>query len=188
MSAWYVMSSLGIYNIAPGQQQFQIGLPQFGKAVINLENGKKFTIINEGTSVTRNNIYLQGMNLNKKSYNKLYLDYDDIANGGEFEVYSGRLPNKMFMQDLEKSKSSITDNLITLNPTIVLLQTFAPPTQAAIKSNDIEPNTIYYTTDGTTPTASSTLYTKPIQVTSKMIIKAIAVKNGKSSFITEAKF
>jgi putative alpha-1,2-mannosidase len=60
MSAWYVMSSLGIYNIAPGQQQFQIGLPQFGKAVINLENGKKFTIINEGTSIARNNIYLAG--------------------------------------------------------------------------------------------------------------------------------
>ena len=29
MSAWYIMSSLGIYNIAPGQQQFQIGMPQF---------------------------------------------------------------------------------------------------------------------------------------------------------------
>ncbi|MBC7399308.1 MAG: glycoside hydrolase family 92 protein [Mucilaginibacter sp.] len=188
MSSWYVMSSLGIYNIAPGQQQFQIGLPQFGKAVINLENGKKFTIINEGTAVARNNIYLQGLNLNKKSYNKLYLDYDDIANGGEFEVYSGRLANKMFMQDLEKSKSSITDNLITPNPTIVLLQTFAPPTQVAIKNNDIEPNTIYYTTDGSTPTTSSTLYTKPIPTSSKMIIKAIAIKNGKASFVTEAKF
>jgi putative alpha-1,2-mannosidase len=27
MSAWYVMSALGIYNIAPGQQQFQVGIP-----------------------------------------------------------------------------------------------------------------------------------------------------------------
>jgi putative alpha-1,2-mannosidase len=188
MSAWYVMSSLGIYNIAPGQQQFQIGLPQFEKAVINLENGKKFTILNEGTSVARNNIYLQGMNLNKKSYNKLYLNYDDIANGGDFEVYSGRLPNKMFMQDLEKSTSAIVDNLIIPNPTIVLLKTFAPPAQAEIRSNDIEPNTLYYTLDGSIPTTLSTLYTKPISVTSKMTIKAIAVKNGKASFVTEAKY
>jgi putative alpha-1,2-mannosidase len=188
MSAWYVMSALGIYNIAPGQQQFQIGLPQFDKAVINLENGKKFTVLNSGSSVARNNIYLQGMSLNKKAYNKLYLNYADIANGGEFEVYTGRLANKMFMQDLEKPTSIITDDLIVPNPIITLLKTFAPPTQAAISSNDIEPNTIYYTIDGSTPTTSSTVYSKPIPVSAKIVIKAMAVKNGKSSFVTEAHF
>nr|WP_255670508.1 GH92 family glycosyl hydrolase [Mucilaginibacter sp. UR6-11] len=188
MSAWYVMSALGMYNIAPGQQQFQIGLPQFEKAVINLENGKKFTVLNSGSSVARNNIYLQGINLNKKTYNKLYLDYEDIANGGEFEVYTGRLANKIFMQDLEKSTSGITDNLIVPNPTINLLKTFAPPVQAAINSNDIEVNVIHYTTDGSTPTPLSPVYVKPIPVSVKTIIKAIAVKNGKSSFVTEAHF
>jgi putative alpha-1,2-mannosidase len=188
MSAWYVMSSLGIYNIAPGQQQFQIGLPQFESAVINLENGKKFTILNSGSSVARNNIYLQGLSLNKKPYNKLYLNFDDLANGGEFEVYTGRLANKIFMQDLEKSTSSITDNLIVPNPTITLLKTFAPPTQVQIAGNDTEANIIYYTTDGSTPTTSSTVYSKPIPVSVKAVIKAVAVKNGKSSFVTEAHF
>ncbi|MDB4927219.1 GH92 family glycosyl hydrolase [Mucilaginibacter sp.] len=188
MSAWYVMSSLGIYNIAPGQQQFQVGLPQFEKAVINLENGKKFTILNSGSLVSRNNIYLQGMSLNKKSYNKLYLDYTDIANGGEFEVYTGRLANKMFMQDLEKPESNIADNLIVPNPTIVLLKTFAPPTQVEIRSNDTEANTIYYTIDGSAPTTASAVYSKPISISARTIVKAIAVKNGKSSFVTKAHF
>jgi putative alpha-1,2-mannosidase len=188
LSSWYVMSALGIYNIAPGQQQFQIGLPQFDKAVINLENGKKFTIVNSGSSVARNNIYLQGMSLNKKAYNKLYLNYDDIANGGEFEVYTGRLANKMFMHDLEKPTSAITDELIVPNPTITLLKTFAPPTQVSINSNDIEPNTIYYTIDGSAPTTSSMVYSKSIPIAAKTIIKAIAVKNGRSSFVTEAHY
>jgi putative alpha-1,2-mannosidase len=188
MSAWYVMSALGIYNIAPSQQQFQIGLPQFGKAIINMENGKKFTILNSGSSVARNNIYLQGMSLNKKAYNKLYLNYDDIANGGEFEVYTGRLANKLFMQDLEKPTSAINDELIVPNPTITLLKTFAPPTQVSINSNDIEPNIIYYTTDGSAPNTSSTVYSKPIPVSPKTAIKAIAVKNGRSSFVTEAHY
>ena len=38
--------------------------------------------------------------------------------------------------------------------------------------------TIYYTRDGTTPTASSTEYTTPITVNEAMTIKAIAVKEG----------
>ncbi|MEO8885432.1 MAG: GH92 family glycosyl hydrolase [Mucilaginibacter sp.] len=187
MSAWYVMSSLGIYNIAPGQQQYQVGLPQFEKAVVNLENGKKFTILNDGATVSRNNIYLQGMNLNKKAYNKLYLNYDDVANGGNFEVFTGRLANKIFMQDLEKPTSVITDNLIIPNPYIVTLQTLAPPTLLEIKSNDTDAK-IYYTTDGSVPTTASTLYTKPIPAVTNRTIKAIAVKNGKSSLVTEAKF
>lgn len=37
---------------------------------------------------------------------------------------------------------------------------------------------IYYTTDGSMPTGSSTLYISPISVTSDMTIKAVAVKSG----------
>ncbi len=37
---------------------------------------------------------------------------------------------------------------------------------------------IYYTTDGSDPTASSTLYTGAIELTSNMTVKAIAIKDG----------
>ena len=188
MSAWYVISSLGIYNTMPGQQQFQIGVPQFDKAVINLENGKKFTILNSGQSISRANIYLQGMNLNKQAYNKIYLDYNTIYNGGEFEVFTGKLPNKMFVAGLEKPTSAITDNLIVSDPYIIApSKTFKKPFDAEIKCGE-KGAAIYYTLDGSTPTASSTQYTAPINVSTNCTIKAIAIKDGKSSFVAEAHF
>lgn len=49
-----------------------------------------------------------------------------------------------------------------------------------------EGNTIYYTTDGTSPTASDTEYSSSIHVTSATTIKAIAIKPGCiSSTVTE---
>jgi putative alpha-1,2-mannosidase len=188
MSAWYVMSSLGLYTIAPGQTQYQIGLPQFDKAVINLENGKKFTITNSGSGVSSQNIYLQGMTLNKKTYNKLYLDDTDIANGGTFDVYTGRLANKLFMQDLEKPVSKIADELIVSNPYFLAPSpTFKKPFDLEIKSADTDAK-IYYTMDGSAPTSGSTLYDKAITISSNTTLKAIVIKNGKSSFVITGNF
>ncbi|WP_295768577.1 GH92 family glycosyl hydrolase [uncultured Mucilaginibacter sp.] len=188
MSAWYVMSALGIYNVAPGQQQFLIGLPQFEKAVVNLENGKKFTVSNSGTSVSLNNTYLQGMNFNKKPYSKLYIDYDDISKGGEFEIFTGKLPNQIFVQELERPTSRITDSVIVPVPGFISsMRTFKTPITVAINCADVNAK-IYYTLDGSTPNASSNLYVKPLTISATTTIKATAFKNGKWSMVNTGTF
>jgi putative alpha-1,2-mannosidase len=188
MSAWYVMSSMGFYNIAPGQQQFQIGIPQFEKITMNLENGKKFTINTPGATINRSNVYLQGLNLDKKIYNKIYLEYSSIANGGEFEVLTGRLPNKLFMQDLEKPTSKIAGELLVPNPYVVAgAKTFKQPMSIEIKCADSLAK-IYYTLDGSMPTSGSAFYKKRILISENTRVRAIAINNGKSSFVNESVF
>lgn len=44
MSAWYILSTLGIYNIAPGQPYWSTTTPYFEEAKIHLENGRTITI------------------------------------------------------------------------------------------------------------------------------------------------
>jgi hypothetical protein len=50
--------------------------------------------------------------------------------------------------------------------------------QAVTISTTTQPATIYYTTNGTTPTTSSPVYTGPITVSVAETLKAIAVANG----------
>ncbi|OOQ61616.1 GH92 family glycosyl hydrolase [Mucilaginibacter pedocola] len=188
MSAWYVMSALGIYNIAPGQQQFQVGVPQFESIIISLENGKRFNISNTGAAVSRDNNFLQGLNLDGKIYNKLYINYETIEKGGTFEVFTGRIANKLFVQELEKPTSAIKDELIVPNPYIVAgTKTFKSTIDIKIQCIDSLAK-IYYTLDGTTPTTESAQYDKPIPILVNTTVKAIAARDGKSSFVDEATF
>jgi putative alpha-1,2-mannosidase len=50
MSAWYVMSAVGFYSVAPGSPVYQIGTPLFDEAVIHAPGGKPFAIRARGAS------------------------------------------------------------------------------------------------------------------------------------------
>lgn len=65
--------------------------------------------------------------------------------------------------------------------------TFASPQSVTI-SCATEGATIYYTIDGTTPTASSTPYTEPITVSESLTLMAIAVKDDEQSSVATASF
>eukprot|EP00475_Leptophrys_vorax_P044944 TRINITY_DN9186_c0_g1_i1.p1 TRINITY_DN9186_c0_g1~~TRINITY_DN9186_c0_g1_i1.p1 ORF type:complete len:587 (-),score=133.00 TRINITY_DN9186_c0_g1_i1:52-1812(-) len=44
MGAWFALSALGLYELAPGSDDFLIGVPLFAKVVVTLENNKTLTI------------------------------------------------------------------------------------------------------------------------------------------------
>ncbi len=41
MSSWYVLSAMGLYQVAPGNPYYDFGRPIMSKVILNLENGKK---------------------------------------------------------------------------------------------------------------------------------------------------
>ena len=92
MSAWYVLSALGIYEVCPSGDQYAIGSPVVDKAVIHLENGKSFTINVKNNDAK--NVYINSAKLNGANYTKSYLTYEDISNGGEIEFDMSATPNK----------------------------------------------------------------------------------------------
>ncbi len=59
-------------------------------------------------------------------------------------------------------------------------------TQQVTISDATQGSTIYYTTDGTVPTASSTVYTSALSITASSTVQAIAVLGGVSSAVASS--
>ncbi|MDR1880484.1 MAG: glycoside hydrolase family 92 protein, partial [Tannerellaceae bacterium] len=92
MSAWYVLAACGIHPLCPGETRFELASPLFDQVVFNLDNGQTFTI--STVNNTPENVYIQSASLNGKAYDKCYIDYADIINGGRLELVLGSEPNK----------------------------------------------------------------------------------------------
>lgn len=92
MSAFYVFSAMGFYPVSPGVPVYTIGSPLFDKSVIQLDNGKKFTVI--AHHVSWENKYIQSVKLNGVNHDKTWFTHEDIMNGGTLELFMGNRPNK----------------------------------------------------------------------------------------------
>lgn len=92
MTAFVVFSSLGFYPITPGKPEYTIGSPLFEKATIDLENGKKFTVLAHHASVV--NKYIQSAKFDGKPLNTPTFTHAQLQAGGTLELEMGPKPNK----------------------------------------------------------------------------------------------
>jgi predicted alpha-1,2-mannosidase len=105
MSAWYVLSSMGMYPVNPANGAYVFGSPLFNSAEIVLPEGKSFKIIAENNS--KANLYIQSATLNGASYTKSFITHKEIMNGGELVFKMGNTPNPDFGANKEDRPKSI---------------------------------------------------------------------------------
>ncbi|WP_181308595.1 GH92 family glycosyl hydrolase [Rufibacter sp. XAAS-G3-1] len=105
MSAFVVFSQLGFYPVTPGMPVYNIGSPVFEKAVVNLGNGKEFSII--AKNYDPENKYIQSARLNGQDWNKPWFSHQDIMNGGVLELTMGVKPNKNWGAAVEAAPPSL---------------------------------------------------------------------------------
>ena len=85
MSAWYIMSALGFYEVEPASGRYWFGSPIVEKAEIKVAGGT-FTIAAKNNS--ERNIYIKSIKLNGQEHAQPYILHSDIIKGGtlEFEM------------------------------------------------------------------------------------------------------
>lgn len=187
MSAWYVMSAMGFYPVTPASGYYVIGVPHFEEMVLNLENGKTFTVV--ANNLSRENRYIESVKLNGKNLDRSYIYFEEVYNGGKLEFEMTNKRNSTWATELENSpKQKIEKPIIVTTPVIsVPSDVFFETMNVELSHIDADAK-IYYTIDGSIPTENSTLYTEPFAINESSDVRVVAIKDGSKSNVVEGNF
>lgn len=175
MSAWYILSALGFYQVCPGSNEFILTTPLFGDAEISLANGRSLHI--KANNPSRNR-HIKEVRLKGMAIDKVYLTYDQIMEGGELEFILCSKPCREWGVSQESRPYSMsTEPAVSAPYTTASTVLFEDSVSVDLHSNTPDSH-IRYTLDGTDPTESSKIYTEPFLLTESCLIKAVAYREG----------
>ncbi|MEG1837758.1 MAG: GH92 family glycosyl hydrolase [Bacteroidaceae bacterium] len=92
MSAWYILNSMGFYQVCPGKPIYSIGRPLFDEVTINLPGNKKFMIVAKNNS--KQNKYIESVLLNDIPLITPFFTHQDIMSGGKMKIVMTNKPTK----------------------------------------------------------------------------------------------
>ncbi len=81
MSAWYVLTAIGIHPLCPGDGKWYLCTPLFKKSILSVGEGKTFTI--SCPNAQAGETAIRGVRLNGRPLNRLWLTTAEITAGGE---------------------------------------------------------------------------------------------------------
>ena len=187
MSSWYVLSALGIYQIAPGNPYYDIGRPLMDKAIIYLENGNELSI-----NVIKNSInskYIRELLLNGAIIERNYLTHTELISGGVLEIYMSDQPNLVRNKfNHAPTLSQLPDNMVPVPYFEQTNHVFTDSMNISLSVMNRDECTIVYTTDESKPDMTSKRYKEPFTIKNSTIIKAMAFKDSSQSSVISNKF
>ncbi|MFE7470508.1 GH92 family glycosyl hydrolase [Streptomyces sp. NPDC057575] len=90
MSAWYVLSSLGIYPVNPASATYAVGSPFFDRAEVRLPAASRPLVISASGAATKQ--YVQSLSLNGRAITTPTLRHADLLQGGRLRFAMSDTP------------------------------------------------------------------------------------------------
>ncbi len=91
MSAWYILSALGFYQVEPAGGRYYFGSPIIDDATLSVVGGTFKIMVKNNSDRNR---YIHSIRLNGKRYRKPYISHADLARGGALEITMGSKPKR----------------------------------------------------------------------------------------------
>ncbi len=128
MSAWFVLSSLGFYQVTPGTNKYILGTPHFKEVKVHLENGKTFNV--KSNKISKDDFYVQSKKLkltphplmpkdielsdNWSGFN--HINYESIIGGAtlEFEMSENATIKQTMSEGVYVLENSPAEKILTV--------------------------------------------------------------------------
>ena len=176
MSAWYVMSALGLYQVCPGQPIYAVGSPTFSTSTIHTDSSAKFVI--EANNASRDNRYIRSARLNNKAFTTSYLDHAQLMNGGRLVFDMQNSPDTTWGRGEENSPHSLPTKHIVPMPFISAgAKLFLESTTVSLGSVDPDAK-IFYSLGAENETPAFQPYAAPLKISSTSTLRAVAMSSG----------
>ena len=175
MSAWYLLSSLGLYAVCPGSNEFVLTTPLFERAEVRLANGRVLTVTANDPAHNR---YIRSVTLNGEPVAENFIPYDRLMEGGELSFELTRRPDPVRGTEPGTEPYSLTRGERVSIPYTTSDVYLFPGTVDVDLATTTPGARIHYTLDGSEPTESSPLYTGPVRVDRSLTLRARGFRDG----------
>lgn len=164
MSAWYVLSAMGIYDVTPGEMGWDYVLPIFKEVKLNLED-KKVRVLNEKT----NKSTYQWLDTYLEEHSYKYPDFDVAKAVKEEDLIKDIIPVPTIQAANRAFKNELQIEIKSQNPKDVIYY--------EVKNlNQKDGDQIYLA------------YSKPFIIKESSIVLAYVLNNGQKSYTISATF
>ena len=107
MSAWYVMSAMGLYAVDPVSATYVLTAPLFEHVRVDVGNGRTLHLEAKRQHGPEDK-YIQSVSVNGKSYDRLWIEHSVLADGAHVVFTLGPEPNHRFATDVSAAPPSMT--------------------------------------------------------------------------------
>ncbi len=189
MSAWYVMSAMGLYQVCPSFDAYDIGTPIFKEVKIHLENKKEIFL--NSLNYSDKSIYAYAVKINDNLSTQYSVSYHDLVQGASisFDTREKFREGKLIISNSYINTSDMNKEIVESPLISSTSASFKGKCEVKINSYGKKNSKLFFTTDGNLPNLQSSLYQSPITVDTTTTIKAIAVNDhGELSKVSTAHF
>jgi predicted alpha-1,2-mannosidase len=170
MSAWYVLSAMGLYPVCPGQPEYVIGTPLFPSVSVRQENGRSINILARGVSAA--NKYVSSTWINGQRSLSIYISHNTLRAGGEIMHTMAARPLIEYKQKPDDLPPSLTVKTDFIPAPVIQHAGKSFRDTCTVKIMPLSGKTIFYTTDGSDPSQRGLLYPGVLKIERSTEVKA----------------